>query len=102
MSGGQLSNGFRVGDFLLFKYQSRQFIGSAAVGDVHGLLQNDGAVIVFVVGKMHRASADLHASLYGSFMHMMAIESMAAKRRNERRVNVDHPPQEIIRNVQQT
>ena len=101
-SGGQLSDGIRVSDFFLFKHKRRQIVRRATVRDIYGLLQNDGAVIVFVVSKMHSAAADLHAALDRGLMHMMAVESVSAKRRNQRWMNVDHPPQEIIRNVQQT
>ena len=98
----QSPDGFRVGQFLLLKNKCCQFVGRTEVGNGDGSLQNNGPVVVFVVGKVNSAAADLHTATYGSLMNMMSIQSMAAKRRDQRRMNVQYPPAKIVRNAEQT
>jgi hypothetical protein len=68
----QHSNGIGIRDFFLFKDQRRQLIGGAEIGDGDRALQDDRALIVFVVGEVNGAAADFYASFNRRFVNMMA------------------------------
>ncbi len=58
-------------------------------------------MVVFVVGEVNRAPAHTTTAVQNGFMNMMSIEPLSAKRRNQRRVNVEHSILEVVRNVNQ-
>ncbi len=56
-------------------------------------------MIVNIVGEMDGAAAYLGPIREHGFMDMVPKIALAAKRRNKRRVDIHHPAQEIIRNL---
>ena len=83
-SGRNSANGLRIGDLLLFKHQTAHNIGGRVVGHCHRSLQHDGAVIVFVIGKVDRAAADFRTAIHDRFMHVMSEHAFAGLLRGER------------------
>ena len=70
----------RVCQLLLFKDQASQFVWSALVRYQNSSLQHNWPVVVFIVGKMHRAAADFHPAVNGGFVNMMSIQPMTTER----------------------
>src|SRR5262245_28193068 len=54
-------------------------------------------MIVFVIGKVDRAACHLDASGENRLMDMMTMEALAAKRRDESRMDVQHSTDEVAR-----
>lgn len=92
---------FRIGCFFLFEYESSQIISGGAIGDIDTLLEENGSMIVMIIGEMNRTSADLNASCDCRFMDMMAIEAMPTERRNQRRMYVEYSSDEVVGDCKQ-
>lgn len=62
------------------------------------MLRDDRAVVVLVVHEMHRAATHLRPIRQYRFMHVMPVHPRAAKRRDQRRMDVDDAMYEVRRN----
>jgi len=58
--------------------------------DRDGLLQHHRPVVVGLVDEMHGGAGPANPVVYDGPMHVHAVHAPTAKRREERRVNVDH------------
>jgi len=67
-----------------------KLLGCIARQDFAGPLQDDRSVIVLVVDPVYGAARYLHTEFDRGFMDTESIHSFAAKRRNERGVDIHH------------
>jgi len=58
---GEEANGLRVGDFLLFKDAVGKGFGRVVFEHGAGALEDDRAIVVFLINEMHGASRDFAA-----------------------------------------
>src|SRR5262249_22548788 len=65
---GEQPNRLGVGFALLLEDAGRKAVGRVVVEDRHGALQDDGAVVVDVVGEMDGAAADLDPHFDGGLV----------------------------------
>ena len=61
------------------------------------LLQDDRPVVVLVVDEVDRAAADLGAVFQHGLVHVVPVKALAAKRRDQGRMDVEHAVFEIRR-----
>ena len=90
---------FRVGDeFGVEENAVAQRVDGVVIVNRDGLLQNDRAVIVFVVDEVNGRAADLDAATERRVVNASTVVVFAAERRNQRRVNVQNAVREVGRN----
>lgn len=94
------SESFRVGFAFLLEDECSELFWCAEVGDFDSALQNHGTVVIFVIGEVHGAAAHFHSSGDCSFVDVVAVHSMAAEGRYERRVDVEYTEEEVFGDMQ--
>ena len=75
-------------------------LGRVVVQHRNGPLEDHGAVIVLVVGKVDRAAAELCPIVDDGLMYVMAVKAMSAKGRNQPRVDIRHAIGKVLGNGQ--
>jgi len=82
-------DGFGVSFAFGFEDAGGEGVGGVGWFDVDDALQDDWAVVEFVVGEVDRASGDLGSVRQHRFMHMMAVHPLATKGGEQGRVDVN-------------
>ncbi len=82
-TGREESDGGGEGFALGGKYTSGELLGSVVVRDRNHALRNDRAVIVFVIDKVNRASADLCSASQDRFVNVMSVKAFPTECRNQ-------------------
>lgn len=78
-----------VRDALLLEHSVRDRIGVVLEAYRYGALDQDRAVVVFVVDEVHGASGELHPRAADRFVNVMTVETLAAERREQGRMDVE-------------
>ena len=92
-------NGLRISLTLLLENAGSQSIRCVLFQNWYRTLQNDGTVVINVIGEMNGAATHLGAAGKHRLMYMMPIETLAAERGNEGGVNIYDAAGKIIRDV---
>lgn len=80
----------RVRHAFLFKYTGSEGVGGVVFEYGNCPLDDDGAFIILVVGKMHCASRDLCPIVYNGLVYLVSVIVVAAKSRDKAGVDVHY------------
>ena len=95
---GDELDGLGIGLAFGLKDPRGEGVGRIVVQHGDGPLKNHGAVIVLVVGEMDRTAAEFGTIVDYGLVYVMAIETVAAKRRNQARMDVRHAAGKVVGN----
>ena len=87
-TGGEASDCFGVGTAFRFEDAPGEGLGGVVVENRHGLLNDNRSVVVFIIGKVDRTSADPHTSRERGRMNALAVITLPTKSGYEGWVNV--------------
>lgn len=96
------SDGFGIGGAFLLKDACRDIVRGVGVEDGDGALEDNGAVVVLVVGEVDGAAADFDAASNDGIVNVMTVEALAAEGGDESGVDVHHPVEEVVRDPDET
>lgn len=91
----------RQGFAFLFEDSGGEGVGGIVGEDGAGFLDEDGAVVVAVVGEVDGAAGDLAAVLEDSGVDVVAVHAGPAEGREQGRVDIEDAPLEVVGDLEE-
>ena len=101
LSGGDAAEGFGVGFAFGGEDAAGEAIGRVIFQDGDDALEEDGAVVVLVVGQMNGAARDAGTASDHRLVDVVTVEAMSGEGRDEGRMNVQHAVAKVFWNFEE-
>ena len=101
LSGGDAAEGFGVGFAFGGEDAAGESIGRVVFQDGDDALEEDGAVVVLVVGQMDGAARDAGTARDHRFVDVVSVEAMSGEGRDEGGMDVQHAVAKVCGDFEQ-
>ena len=101
LSGGDAAEGFGVGFAFGGEDAAGESIGRVVFQDGDDALEEDGAVVVLVVGQMDGAARDAGTARDHRFVDVVSVEAMSGEGRDEGGMDVQHAVAKVFGDFEQ-